>query len=200
MRETCCNLFGEKGKGQRLTLFALCELGQGLNITSSYFFRIKSNRSWPSGHGLLPKNTVTKFLNNIRISLSNGSRVQRWKKSKGIYCLGKNLRIWLFQMMKECFQRPAWQPGWSRIWLPVLLTQVVTWLLVSPVLADCVHHCPRGNFCHVDWSHPYDSFALWLKNRFQLPSIPSCLLWDFKKIASMFKNWKTYIKVQRIQQ
>ena len=89
MRETCCNLFGEKGKGQRLTLFALCELGQGLNITSSYFFRIKSNRSWPSGHGLLPKNTVTKFLNNIRISLSNGSRVQRWKKSKGIYCLGK---------------------------------------------------------------------------------------------------------------
>lgn len=92
MRLTCCNLFGER-QGAESVLFALCGLGQVLNITKSYFFRIESNRGCASGHGLLPKNTVTGLLNNIGISLSNGSRFQVWKKSEGVYCLGCKLGI-----------------------------------------------------------------------------------------------------------
>lgn len=48
------------------------------NITRSDFFRSKSNRAWASEHGLLPKNTVTERLNNIRNSLSNWSRIHMW--------------------------------------------------------------------------------------------------------------------------
>lgn len=190
MRETCCNLFGEKGKGQRVTLVALCELGQGLNIASSYFFRSKSNRGWPSGRGLLPKNTATKFLNNIRISLSSWSQVQRWKKSKGIYCLGKNAEnltvandetVFLetsvaARMEKDLVARPA-HPGRDVAFR-------------KPVFADRGGPCPRGHFCHVAWAHPYRPFTLWLRNRLQLLSIFNCLLLDFQRIALVFKNRK----------
>lgn len=58
--------------------------GTSFKYIQGYVFRTKSSEGWARGHGLLPKNTVTELLKNLRISMSNRSRV-KWARNPRLF-------------------------------------------------------------------------------------------------------------------
>lgn len=106
-RDTCrghaATCSERKAVAESLTVCPVCA-GAVLNITRSYFFRSKSNRAWASGHGLLPKNTATERLNNIRNSLSNWSRIHMWTNPRVFTVGGESWEFDCFKWWRSHFR------------------------------------------------------------------------------------------------
>lgn len=135
----------EKQGAEIVTLLALCGLGWVLNITKSYFFRIKSNRGWASGHGLLPKNTITKLLKNLRISLSTAVGF-KYGRNQRVFVWGE---IWEFVSNDErgfSEDRPGSQ---DRVGFLCVSSSPTSWRRLS------------SSSGFVDWVHPGHGGAFW---------------------------------------
>lgn len=124
--------------------------GRSLNITESYFFRIKSNRGWASGHGLLPKNIVPELLSNVSISLSNRNRIQVWKLWR-YWLFGAQAENWTISVDERGFSedQSGSQDGVGFRFL-TCSPRSRCWLSANPVYLQT-----DGSFCHLDWPHPH---------------------------------------------